>query len=151
SKCTLRDVVVKGSIVSEPSIAGPPYLAAQAVTLTIDGSLRVDGNTLLPGCAIIMPDGALTTLSTSALEIHGVVLAKSISWQGGGAANHHIMASQAFQLPAALDRPGYGRTPPAWPDSLLVHALQVSKLSFPPAGPSSQEKQSIQRFSFPTP
>lgn len=149
SKCTLRDVVVNGSIVSEPSITGPPYLAGQTVTLTIDGTLRVDGNTVLPGCAIIMPDGALTTLSTSALEIHGVVLAQSINWQGSGAADQHIMAGQAFTLPSSFDRPGYGRTPPAWPASLQLNALGMSRLSFPPAVPSSVETQAIKRFSFP--
>jgi len=149
SKCTLRDVVVKGSIVSEQAIAGPPYPGGQDVTLTIDGSLRVDGNTLLPGCAIIMPDGELTTLSTSALEIHGVVLAHSIDWQGTGAADHHIVSGQPFTLPSSVDRPGYDRTPPAWPDSLQLNALAVSSLSFPPAVPSGAETQAIRRFTFP--
>lgn len=149
SHCTLRNVVVRGSIVSEAALAGPPYPTQRTTTLTLDGSLRVDGDTRLPGCAIVMPDGELTTLSTSALEIHGVVVAGRIDWRGGGAADGHIVAAQPFSLSATLDRPGYGRTPASWPSSLQLNALSVSRISFPPARPTRAEASAIKRFKFP--
>jgi hypothetical protein len=149
SDVTLQDVVVYGSIVSEPAINGPPYKANEATRLTVTGSLRVDGGTLLPGCAIVMPDGALTVQAGAAVEIHGVVVADRIAWAGQGSADAHIMAAQPFTLPPALDRPRYGRTPPAWPASLQPATFGVSQIAFPPSAPTKPETAAIKGFAFP--
>ena len=148
SRITLRDVVVKGVIVSEPATVGPPYAALEATTLILEGSVRVDGGLLLPGCAIVMPDGELTAAAGSRVEAHGVVLAERITWLGSGSLDDHVACRQGGFLPASVDRPGYGRTPPAWPDSLEMTAWVITSLAFPRVDASSSEKLSIKGFAF---
>ncbi|MHC5209540.1 MAG: hypothetical protein ACYTG2_02335 [Planctomycetota bacterium] len=148
SRITLRDVVVKGTIVSEPALVGPPYAPLEATTLVLEGSVRIDGGLLLQGCAIVMPDGELTAASGSRVEAHGIVLAERISWFGSGSLDSHVVARHDVSLPSGVDRPGWGRTPPDWPDCMEMTAWTISSLAFPKAQPTGSEQLSIKGFAF---
>jgi hypothetical protein len=148
SRITLRDVIVKGTIVSEPALVGPPYAPLEATTLVLEGSVRIDGGLLLSGCAIVMPDGELTATSGSRVEAHGVVLAKRITWLGGGALDSHVVAGHDVLLPAGVDRPGWGRAPAAWPEGLQMTAFVIATLAFPRVDATGLEALSIKGYAF---
>jgi hypothetical protein len=148
SRVTLRDVLVRGAIVSQPALDGPPYAPAATSQLVLEGSVRVDGGLALPGCAIVMPDGELTAATGSLVEAHGVVLAGRITWQGGGALDGHVVAGHEIALPAGVDRPGFGRAPVAWPDCLAMTGWTIATLGFPLATASGLEELTIKEFAF---
>ena len=148
AKITFDDVVVKGSIASEPSLAAPPYLPADATTLTVKNGLRIEP-TLFAAVAIQMPDGQFTADATSSLEIHGSVVAQRITLLGVGAMDGQLAAGSPFTVPAGIDRPGFGRTPPPWPASLQLGTYGLKSLAFPrPAAPTA-DQVAIGQFTFP--
>jgi len=146
---TLRDVVVHGSIVSEAALTGPPYNAAFATSLTLGEGVRIEPTTVLPGCAILLPDGALIADATSSIEVHGVVVANTIAMAGDGVMDAQVVAAQAFTLPIGIDRPGLGRTPLAWPAVLATSALGLKSLAFSAAAPAGREITAIKTYAFP--
>ncbi len=148
-KLTLKDVVLHGSIVSEAALLGPPYNPAMATTLTLQEGVRIEPTSMLPGCAILLPDGAIIADATSHVEIHGIVLGKSISVSGSGSMDAQVVASQPFTLPGTIDRPGLGRAPLDWPAAVSVSALGLKSLAFQTAAPASGDLAAIKTFQFP--
>ncbi len=149
STITLDNVLVKGSIVSEPAIVGPPYKSIEATRLNLRNGVRVTSGSILPGCGIVMPDGVLVAEAGSRIEIQGVIVGASVTLQGTGAVHGHVLGSSAVTFPAGLDRPGWGRTPLPWPAALELSAWGVGQLAFPPASASATEISVISKFAFP--
>jgi len=148
-KLTLKDVVLYGSIVSEAALLGPPYNAATATTLTLQEGVRIEPTSVLPGCAILLPDGAIVADATSNVEIHGIVVGNSISVSGSGAMDDQVVAAMPFTLPGTIDRPGLGRAPLDWPAAVSVSGLGVKSLAFQTPAPASGELTAIKTFKFP--
>jgi hypothetical protein len=59
-----------------------------------------------------------------------------------------VVAAAPFALPAGLDRPGFGRVPPDWPEALTVPALGLSSLAFPRHVADDTALGSIGKFKF---
>jgi hypothetical protein len=148
-RLTLKDVVLHGSIVSENALAGAAYNAAFATTLTLQEGVRIEPTAVLPGCAIVLPDGAVVADATSNLEIHGVVIGNSVAVTGTGSMDSQVVATTAFTLPAGIDRPGLGRAPLAWPAALQIPALGLKSLAFHAASPATGEVNAIKAYHFP--
>jgi hypothetical protein len=146
---TLKDVIVKGTIVSQLALAGPPYDPKFATSLTLQEGVRIDGGTLVPDCAILLPDGTVTADATSNVEIHGVVLADTLAVWGSGAMDGYIVAAKDFTLPSTVDRPGFGRTPPDWPAALTLGAFGLKSLAFRTDAPTHGDVEAIKTFVFP--
>ncbi len=149
AKITFDDVVVKGTVVSEPGLASPPYLPADVTSLTVKNGLRIEPS-LVPGVAIHMPDGTLTADATSSIEVHGSVVASSLTISGVGAMDGQIAASRAFTLPAGIDRPGFGRTPLSWPAALQLSNYGLKSVAFPRPSAPTADQNAIGGFVFPT-
>lgn len=149
SNITLDDVVVKGCIVSDPALAGPPYDPVQATTLILRNGARIGPSAVLAGCGILLPDGSVTVQAGCSLEVHGAVLAATLDVRGDGSMDAQVMAARPFTLPAAIDRPGLLRTPLAWPSALTLTSFGLSRLSFAPQSASATQLKAISNFSFP--
>lgn len=146
---TLDDVVVQGAIVSRAALVGPPYDPAEAVTLVLRNGARVGPSALAPGAGIVLPDGSLSVEAGCSIEVQGAIVAGKLDLQGDGACDGQILSAAPCELPAGLDRPGFGRVPPAWPAALTVPALEMSRLAFPRHAADDAALGSIGKFSFP--
>jgi hypothetical protein len=145
---TLEDVVVQGAIVSRAALVGPPYAADDAVTLVLRSGVRVGPSPLAPGVGLMLPDGSLTVEAGCSIEVQGAIVAGKLDLQGDGACDGHVVSATTFGLPAGLDRPGFGRVPPEWPEALDVPALGLSSLAFPRHVADDTELGSIGKFTF---
>jgi hypothetical protein len=146
---TLRNVVLQGSIVSEPACSGVAWTLAQRTSITIDGGLLIEPTATLPGCAIVAPDAAITGTGNDRVQLHGVVLARSLTLPGRGALHAQVVTTEPIALSASIDQPGSGRAPRAWPDALDTGAEGVSRASFPEAEVTETELQNIGDYVFP--
>jgi hypothetical protein len=146
---TLRDVVLHGSIVSEAALRGPPYRDGDSTTLTMENGVRIEPTSVLPGCAILMPDGAIISVASSEVELHGAVVGRTLSLAGTGSADAQVVASQPFRLPSTIDRPGFGRAPQAWPAALQPSALGLRSLAFQTTATTAEELTAIRTYVFP--
>jgi hypothetical protein len=146
---TLRDVVLHGSIVSEAALAGAPYDADLASSLTLQDGVRIEPTGVLPGCAIVLPDGSVAAEAACSLELHGVVVAHALDLAGSGAIDAQVVASESFALPDTIDRPGLGRTPLGWPAALEVSAMGLKSLAFQASSPEDAEIAAIKSYAFP--
>jgi hypothetical protein len=142
---TLHDVTLKGAIISEGAFAGPGTTSQ----LHIEGGLLIEPGLPLRGCAIVMPDGAVTGSGDERLQIEGVIVADRLVLPGTGALHSPIATAQPASLAAAIDRPGEGRAPRPWPTALDTRAEGFARVVFPPVTVSSGERSAIQSFGFP--
>lgn len=119
----LADVVLHGAVISSSVLAQTVYGnydAATAPRLLVDGNLRIDPVSALPGVAILMPEGAVTSSGVDArMQIHGDVVAHVVSLQHKGVLDGHVLGMQVTLAdPALLDRLGFDRKPPEWSPAL---------------------------------
>jgi len=149
SRITLRDVVVNGTIVSEPALRGTPYAPLDATRLIVQRGLRVTPSPLLGGCGILMPDGVMAFEPSARVEVHGVILAKEITLTGTGFLDSYVQAASPLVVPAAFDRPSWGRAPLAWPSVLETGAYGLATMAFPRHVVQPSEAKAIQAFKFP--
>jgi hypothetical protein len=52
------------------------------------------------------------------------------------------------QADLSVDRPGWGRTPPDWPDSLQLTGWVIATLAFPRVDATGLEELSIKAYAF---
>ncbi|MHC4845914.1 MAG: hypothetical protein ACYTCU_07110 [Planctomycetota bacterium] len=146
---TLRDVVLDGTIVTEPALSSDGWTAGQATTIVIDGGLLVDPGVTLPGCAIIAPDASVSATATSGVQLHGVVVADSLSLAGTALLHGQVATSNAPVFSSAVEMPGSGRAPRSWPEAIDTGAQGVGRVYFAKQAPTSGEKTAIKNFAFP--
>ena len=125
---TLDDVIIDGTIVTEPALSDHGWTAAEATTILINGGLLIDPGITLPNCAIIAPDATVVGNGSDRVQLHGVVLADSLTLPGSGSLHAQVATVETPVLSASIQMPGSGRAPRAWPDSVdtgkLFEALE---------------------------
>jgi len=119
----LADVVLHGAVISSSVLEQTVYgnfNADTAPRLLVDGNLRIDPLSALPGVAILMPEGSVTSSGVDArMQIHGDVVAHVVSLQHKGVLSGHVLGMQVTLAdPALLDRLGFDRKPPEWSPAL---------------------------------
>ncbi len=138
----LADVVLHGAVMSasvlDQAVYGN-YDAATAPRLLVDGNLRIDPPSALPGLAILMPEGSVNSGAAGArIQIHGDVVAHSVSLLQKGALSGHVLGMQVTLANSTLlDRLGFDRKPPEWSPALnLGGASEAVFLATVPAAAS---------------
>ncbi len=154
STLTLDDVTVHGCIVSADVLTAAPFGAYDAPTapsLIIGGDVRVQAADFLPGVAMVMPDGLVTTsASPASLQCEGDLVAHDLTVNGLGALRGNIATAQPASLDARVMRPGADRGPRAWGAGLDdVQQWEPSFLAFLPRHDAVQDLGTITGFSFP--
>ncbi len=118
----LSNVVLEGAIVSASSLddsAFGIFESASAPTLLIDGNLRIDSADYLPGVVILMPDGIVGTgWNSGTVQMHGDIVAHSVTIDSTGSVNGHIQSVTVPQLDTDLDQVWADRKPQAWTSGL---------------------------------
>lgn len=142
---TLQDVVLDGAIVTEGALNG----SNGRVTINLRGGVQINPGSVLPGCAIIAPNADVSGNGAERVELHGAVIAESLSLTGSGALHGEVACANPPTLGSSIDRPGAGRAPRAWPSSLVTNSAGVSRLAFSPADVREAEKTAIRGYSFP--
>jgi len=143
---TLQDVILDGSIVSEAALTG----GAGGVTINLRGGVQIQPGAALPGCAIVAPDAVVTGDGSERVELHGAIVAASLTLPGSGALHGEVACASAPTLGAGIDRPGAGRAPRSWPTALETGSSGVGRLSFTGTAVRDAEKTAIRGFDFPT-
>jgi hypothetical protein len=97
------NVVLEGCLVSEAVFQRPGTVVFSEVAaprVTIDGNLRIEPMGALPGVAVVLPDGRITTSPgiTPGLQIGGDILAHDVSLDGAGAVRGVIASMGALHV-----------------------------------------------------
>lgn len=121
----LDDVVLTGAVLSASVLDGDApgdFDAGSAPRLVVDGNLRIDAGSGLPGLAILMPDGAVESGDADArIQIHGDVVAHDLSLLHAGVIDGHVLGVDVSLADAAmLDRMGADRKSPEWSSALQL-------------------------------
>ncbi len=146
---TLDDVIVRGTIVSEPALSDAAVVDADRTALVIIDGLLVEPSSTLAGCAIVAPDASVNGLAGSRVQLHGVVVCETLALTGSGAVHGQIATTEPLVLSTSIDQPGAGRTPRAWPVALESGAQDIGRIVFPVNMPTSGEANAIADFAFP--
>jgi len=146
---TLCDVVLDGTIVTEPALSSSGWTAAEATSIIFKGGVLIDPGPTLPGCAIVAPDAAVNAIDSSQIQLHGVVVADCFKVNGVGLLHGQIASATDPVFSAFVEMPGSGRAPRAWPEAIDTGAQGVGRVYFTKQAPTSGEKTAIKSFSFP--
>jgi len=119
---TLRNVVVRGAIVSQTGMMGLGYGAFSeflAPQLIIGGSVRIKPDSFLDGLAIHMPDGVVSSTGSEArFDTTGDMVAHAIALRCPGATAGHIATVRTPILDAGFEQIGVQRGPSEWSPTL---------------------------------
>ncbi len=121
----LSDVVLHGAVISSSVLEQEEYDAFdpdEAPHLLVAGNVRIDPPYALPGLAILMPDGKVSSAVVDArIQIHGDVVAHDVSLLHSGVLSGHVSGVDVdLASPSLLDRMGFDRKPPAWSPALQL-------------------------------
>jgi hypothetical protein len=151
----LRDVVIRGAIVSEAALAEghlPAYDEQRAPRVRVEGVLRIEEDPALPGVSLVMPDGVVEAVGDGAnLQIEGDVVAHGVRLHGRGSLFGQLASVAPAELSPGVERVGSGRSPRPWSGALDMrgsHAAQY--LTYLPVGSTSwDDVQPMLDFQFP--
>jgi hypothetical protein len=119
---TLSNVALQGAVLSASALDDASFGSFDALTaptLVIDGNVRIDSSDDLPGIAILMPDGIVGSgWSTGAVQLHGDIVAHSVTIDSAGSVNGHIQSVSDPILDLELDQIWADRKPQAWTSDL---------------------------------
>jgi hypothetical protein len=125
----LDDVLLTGAIVSsavmDQSEMGA-YDANTAPHIVLDGNVRIDPHSALPGVAVLMPDGAVSSsLGDARVQIFGDVVAHDVELTHAGTFAGNVSAVNAQVAPSSvLDRLGIDRKGLDWSGELQLGGVQ---------------------------
>lgn len=146
---TLQNVVLRGTIVTRPAAAPdhPLSSGANRPTVNLEGNVRLIAGTELPGVAIAAPDAVVRTASGSRSEIEGFVVADELDATNGTTTLQEMVVCETSEsFGPKCRRPGQGREPRHWPDSIEAGAEEVTSLSFPATEFTEAELASLDAF-----
>ena len=149
AKVTFEDCVVVGSIVSQAGLAGPPYHPDDALEVVVRSGLRIEGRGAATGLAVYAPGGTVEGDGDTRIEWHGAVVADSVELEGQGALTGLLIVATDAWLSPAIDRPGTGRGPEAWPAALQPRSWRPRRVAFLVEPVSAAEQTAIAAFPFP--
>jgi len=140
AQVTFDDVVLHGAIVSSSVMSQTlfgDFDLEHAPQALVAGNLRIDPHPALPGVAVLMPDGVLTsTLGDARLQIHGDVVAHDVVLHQPGALAGNVAAVHADLVDeSVLDRLGIERQGLPWSPMLQLGGAQepIFVAAVPPA------------------
>ena len=144
----LNDVILTGAIVTERTLQTGSigsFDASDPPELVIGGALRIDSSSALPGVAILMPDGVVSTgWDSGNVQIHGDVVAHGIDISRGGALDGNVRSVTGTNLASDLDLIGTERRPQSWSDDFeWGDTWDPSSLAVIPAYTSAGELSNI--------
>ncbi len=153
-KLTLRDVVIKGAIVSDGALSSGSlgeFDQERAPRVTIMGSLRMEPMVPLHGVSIVMPDGVLRSEDESlSLQVQGAIIAHGIQLDGRGSLFGRLVSLEAPVLAPGIELIDQGRVPRSWPGCLDMRGpVQTDFLTYLPAQTNWEDVQPMIRFRFP--
>jgi hypothetical protein len=118
----LSNVVLDGAVVSADTLEEDPFgsfTITEAPTLIIGGNVRIDSADFLPGIAILMPDGVVSTgYATGTVQMHGDIVAHSVAIDLPGSIQGHIQSVSTPSLDYDIDQIWSDRKPQPWTSGL---------------------------------
>lgn len=144
----LRNVVLRGAIVSENAFSDAAWSDGDRTEIRIDESVIIESGTTLWGCAIVAPDAELDLSSNARFQCQGVIVARLLDSDPAAVARlHDQLAVGATQDSlAGIVQLGVGRGPRAWPTALKSGSQGITRVVFDRAGATSSERSAIQGF-----
>jgi len=149
ARLTLTNCIVAGTLVSEPALSSTGWSVADATSISLVGTVVIESDPQLAGCSIIAPDAAVSGAGGEAVQVRGAIVCASLALPGWGALHGPIASGSPPALTRAMQLPGSGRAPQAWPAALQTGALGVSRLIFPRVSASDAERAAIEDYAFP--
>lgn len=154
STLTLDGVTVRGAIVSETLLTAQPlgpYDSLTAPALVVGGDVRLEPAAFLPGVAVVVPDGRVTSTSgPTSLQCDGDLVAHEVTLLGLGALRGQLATAMPPNLAAGVLQPGRDRGPRAWGDGLDdIRHWDAGFLAFLPRHDTVQDLPGVTGFSFP--
>ena len=123
ARLRVDNVVLAGSIVSERVLGTAPFGPfgmGTAPELVLEGSLRIEPGAFLPGLAVLMPDGVVSTAAGDGrVQLAGDVLAHGLQLGFDGVIHGHLLSVSDPVLAPGLDLPGAARAPLPWTPNLV--------------------------------
>ncbi len=129
----LHNVILRGTIITRAGLCGgnTPITGPSRPRVTVSGGLRLLAGTELPDVAMAAPDLRFEADGTSSVEIRGMSVADEIELGGRGAVRGTVVSCSKEQISSAVRRPGHGREPESFPETIECGGEQVTRLSFP--------------------
>ena len=123
ARLRVDNVVLEGSIVSQRMLGTAllgPFAVGTAPELVLEGSLRIEPGSFLPGLAVLMPDGVVSTAGGDGrVQLAGDVVAHGLQLGFAGVIHGHVLSVTNPVLASGLDLPGEARAPLPWASNLV--------------------------------
>lgn len=133
SRMVLEDCTLLGSIVTRSSLCedNPHATGAQRPEIEIRGSFSCRSGDDLPGISICGPDARVLADSQARVDIDGMVVVEEIDLPCRGNLRGMLVAEGDENLGVNILRPGHGRGPQNFPDSVEVGSERMTRIAFP--------------------
>ncbi len=130
---TLQDVILRGTIVTRAGLckSQAPAVGSNRPRVTVYGGLRLLAGTELPEVAMAAPDLRFEADESSRLEIRGYSVVDEFDVKGRGSVRGMVTTCSKELIGSNVRRPGHGRAPQEWPDSIDAGAERVTYIGFP--------------------
>ncbi len=145
---TLDDCVFTGVIASTFGLASSstPATVGDRPRLIIAGDSRLESNVDVPGVSVVMPDGIVTSDSSSRFDIDGFVVGEELLLEGRGTARGMLVAGGVESIGADILRPGHGRGVQSWPTDVIPGAERIMTIVFPRDEVTDEELDTMESF-----
>jgi hypothetical protein len=152
---TLDNVVIRGAVVSEDALDQDPFGPFEplgAPELVIGGNVRILANDFLPGLAVLMPDGIISTANSDArVQIVGDVVSQDITLGCPGSLRGHLAIVGDPVLHVGIKLMGIGRKPMPWAPSLDSNGtFDAVSVAFVPRPLGVDDLPALTNYSLPT-
>jgi hypothetical protein len=152
---TLDNVIIRGAILSEGSLQTDPlgdFEPLAAPQLIVGGNVRILAGDDLPGLAILMPDGIISTTNADArVQIVGDTVAHDITLGCPGSLRGRLANVGAPVLHVDIEQIGAGRSALPWSPALDSHgAFDTVSIAFVPRSLTVDDLTALTDHTLPT-
>ncbi|MGQ0552670.1 MAG: hypothetical protein ACT4PU_05575 [Planctomycetota bacterium] len=148
-KLTLRDVVLTGTIIGAAAMSDAA-VGDDTVKIELEGSVLIEPDALLSGCAVVAPGSEVELASSARLQCEGVLVAREFDVKDSTTSarlHGQLVVAESAGVHAGIVQVGVGRGPQAWPACLQSGSQGITRLVFDRRLPSDSERSAIQAFS----
>lgn len=133
AEVVLEDNVVNGCFVTRSSLCedNPVATGSNRPKIELKGGCKFNDNSELPGVSMCGPDLVVSAATSARLDIAGMIVADDVDMPCRGTVRGLVVTESSESLSSKISRPGQGRGPTSFPDSIEPGSEKMTRLAFP--------------------